>query len=197
MTFVFINFARRVMRKPSFHVSLCFALFLVVTFVFMDAGEGEETDAHNYIGVKKCGMCHRSEKKGNQLAMWEKSAHAKAFETLKSEKAIAYARERGIETPHQSDACLKCHVTGHGEPAERFETGFVKEQGVQCESCHGAGSDYKGMGVMKDREAAVAAGLVIPTAETCVACHNEESPGFKGFDYEEYLAKIAHPNPSK
>ena len=185
------------MRRPTLSVSYCFGTFLFATFAFLGFGQAEEKTAHTYIGVKKCGMCHKSEKKGNQLAIWEKSAHANAFETLKSDKAIEYGRERGVETPHLDDACLKCHVTGHGEPAELFGDSFVKEQGVQCESCHGAGGDYKGLKVMKDREAAVAAGLVIPTAEMCVACHNEESPGFDGFDYEEYLAKIAHPNPMK
>ena len=51
------------------------------------------------------------------------------------------------------------------------------------------------MSVMKDREKSIAAGLVIPTAETCTACHNEESPTYKGFEFEEMLAKVAHPNP--
>jgi len=185
------------MRKATFNTPYRFGVLLIVTLAFLGVGWTEEETAHTYIGVKKCGMCHKSEKNGNQLAVWEESAHARAFETLKSEKAIEYGRERGVETPHEADACLKCHVTGHGEPAELFESGFVKEQGVQCESCHGAGGDYKSIKVMKDKDAAIAAGLVIPTAETCVACHNEESPGFTEFDYEEYLAKIAHPNPTK
>ena len=38
--------------------------------------------------------------------------------------------------------------------------------------CNGFGGDYKSMKIMKDREAAVAAGLVIPTEETCTGCHN-------------------------
>ena len=33
--------------------------------------------------------------------------------------------------------------------------------------------------------------------ETCLTCHNEKSPTFKGFNYEEYWAKIAHPTPEK
>ena len=41
----------------------------------------------------------------------------------------------------------------------------------------------------------VAAGLIIPNKATCVTCHNEKSPTFKGFDYATYFAKIAHPNP--
>ena len=42
-----------------------------------------------------------------------------------------------------------------------------------------------------------AVGLVKPTAEVCQRCHNEESPTFKEFKFEEMVAKIAHPNPMR
>jgi hypothetical protein len=159
-------------------------------------GAWAEDVEHMYIGVKKCGMCHKSEAKGNQLGQWEASQHAKAFATLASEKALQIAKEKGLEAPPQeSAACLKCHVTGHGEKAELFEAAFKPEQGVQCESCHGPGSGYKAMKVMKDREASVAAGLVIPNEETCTGCHNDGSPTFKEFDFEKAWALISHPNP--
>jgi hypothetical protein len=35
----------------------------------------------------------------------------------------------------------------------------------------------------------------MPTAETCHGCHNEESPTFKDFNFEERVAQIAHPYP--
>ena len=53
------------------------------------------------------------------------------------------------------------------------------------------------MTVMQDRAKSIAAGLVIPNAATCTGCHNSDSPSFKGFDFAEYSAKIAHPNPKK
>ena len=46
--------------------------------------------------------------------------------------------------------------------------------GVQCEACHGAGADFKKMSIMKDRDAAVANGLVIPTQATCDGCHKDD-----------------------
>lgn len=186
-------------------VTLPVALLIVLAFaVASPAAEPPATSAkapaagavHKYIGVEKCGVCHKAEAKGNQLGQWQKSAHAHAFETLAGEKALAIAKEKGLTTPpQQNDACLKCHLTGHGLPADRFEASFVKTQGVQCESCHGPGSDYKSITVMKSRDAAVAAGLVIPTEAVCVACHNKESPTFKEFKFAEMVAKIAHPRP--
>ena len=71
------------------------------------------------------------------------------------------------------------------------------DEGVSCETCHGPGSMYKGASVMKNRELAMTKGMIIPDEALCKTCHNEESPTYKGFNYTEMLAKIAHPNPAK
>ena len=156
----------------------------------------EKKADYQYVGVKKCSMCHKSEAKGDQFGKWKASPHAKALETLASDEAVAIAKEKGLKTaPQESPECLSCHVTGHGKPEEAFAATFVKEDGVGCESCHGPGSAYMAMKVMKDPEAAKAAGLTTIDEKTCTACHNEESPTFKGFDFEKYVAKVAHPNP--
>mgnify|MGYP001819881094 FL=1 len=56
--------------------------------------------------------------------------------------------------------------------------------GVGCEACHGPGSDYKSMKTMKDREASIAAGLVVPNEETCNSCHAGAAPhDLPAFDY--------------
>ena len=69
---------------------------------------------------------------------------------------------------------------------------FKKEDGVQCESCHGAGGDYKSMSVMKDRQKSIDAGLIMPTEKVCRSCHNTKSPNFKGFNFKKYYEKIKH-----
>ena len=151
---------------------------------------------HKYVGVAKCSMCHKAEAKGNQFGVWTKSAHAKAFEVLAGEKALKIAKDKGLaKAPQESDECLKCHVTGWGKPAAAFEPTFKKEEGVSCEACHGPGSDYKAIPVMKDKKASLAAGLVIPDEKLCVGCHNKESPTFTAFVFKEAVAKIAHPVP--
>jgi hypothetical protein len=73
---------------------------------------------------------------------------------------------------------------------------------VGCESCHGPGSLYRKVTIMSkskyktdpegQRKLAIEAGLLIPDEATCTKCHNEKSPTFKGFNHEEYLAKIKH-----
>ena len=45
-----------------------------------------------YIGAEKCGMCHKSDKQGEQLKIWQGSKHANAFKTLQTPKAQEIAR---------------------------------------------------------------------------------------------------------
>ena len=144
---------------------------------------------HAYVGRKACKTCHMGEKNGKIWETWLETAHAKAFSKLDAAKG-----------EDKDPKCLKCHTVGYGT-----DTGFKADAAdnapellaaVGCESCHGAGADYKSMKVMKDKTAAVAAGLVIPTEATCKGCHNEESPTFKGFNFEEAYKKIEHHVPA-
>jgi hypothetical protein len=151
---------------------------------------------HAYVGVKACGMCHKSEAKGQQLAIWEKSKHASAFTTLTGPKAAEIAKAKGIAGPaSEAKECLACHtITGDVGAAD-------PKQGVQCESCHGAGADYKAMGVMKVRDNAVKGGMVAFADKAaieamCKKCHNEKSPTAKAFNFDEKWAAIAHKKPA-
>jgi len=141
-----------------------------------------------YVGVKMCAPCHRGAAKGSQADIWEKSAHAKAYKTLETPEADKIAKEKGITTAAKdSPACLKCHTVGGGK------------EGVTCEACHGPGSEYKSMPVMKDRAKAIAAGLILASNDpkVCETCHNAESPTYKKFTYAASWDKIKHPRPKK
>jgi RecJ-like exonuclease len=102
--------------------------------------------APTYIGADKCKMCHKL-----QYDSWAQTKHAKATESAKASKEWKFEA-----------ACLTCHATNKDEAMA----------GVQCEACHGPGSDYKTLSVMKDLAKAKAAGLVIPTQATCDGCHD-------------------------
>jgi hypothetical protein len=145
-----------------------------------------EAKKHAYVGSKACKFCHTGEKKGKMWEIWSESKHAQALAALDSAKG---------ET--KNPKCLKCHTTGYGAggyDAEGMAVLATPEGlgAVGCEACHGPGSDYKSLSVMRDRQAAIAAGLVIPNETTCTGCHNEESPTFKGFNFDSSWAKIAH-----
>ena len=156
-----------------------------------------EPSAHAFVGADKCKVCHNSPAKGAQYTKWSESKHAKAFATLATEEAKKFAAAKGIADPQKADECLRCHVTGHGQPADKLTDKYNAAQGVSCESCHGAGGDYWKMEVMKDQAKSVAAGMVLPKEENCKTCHNADSPSFKGFDFAAASKTIAHPNPQK
>jgi hypothetical protein len=176
--------------------------------LFLGAPPALAADPFEYVGVKKCRTCHKKELIGDQIAAWEKSGHAKAFETLATEEALQYAREAGIQgSPQEADECLECHVTAHGVDKTRIKFALDARDGVQCESCHGPGSAYRKKKVMSDHDLAVAKGLIEVSEEGCANCHNDKSPawdpkryaltggGHAGFDYEQAVEKIKHPIP--
>ena len=182
---------------------------LVLAFSVLQAGDPVE-----YVGGNSCKMCHKSVEKGNMHALWSETAHATALATLNSDNALKYAKERGLETaPSESGECLVCHTTGYGQGGyELLSAEFIADEAnkravkknknlenVTCEACHGAGKGYKSKktmtGIFDGTIEADSVGLITPTEETCRGCHNEKSPGFKEFNYEERLATIAHPYP--
>ncbi|RPJ48063.1 MAG: hypothetical protein EHM19_02385 [Candidatus Latescibacterota bacterium] len=114
-----------------------------------------------FLGGEKCALCH-----GEIHEHWTKTAHASAFKT------IAEGEER--ENPE----CWKCHVVGLGEKTGHPTTALEPNLwNVQCESCHGMGTDHVRGASRKKVDKSV-----------CLGCHTEEwSPDF---DYDKYLKEI-------
>jgi len=150
-------------------------LTVALALIFVGTGLAQEAAkaAHTYVGVKQCKMCH---KKDGIFDSWSASKHATAWDSLSAD--------------NQKNAAYKpFYTTGVADT--------VLLTGVQCEACHGAGSDYKKKTVMENKEAAIAAGLIIPDAKVCVRCHNDKAPGklgatAKDFDFAKMKAKGVH-----
>ena len=136
-------------------------VFGVACFLLVGVLVLGEDAAPTNIGADKCGkMCHKV-----QYNSWLETEHAKAMESLKPEE-------------QEKEDCLSCHRMAEGL------------DGVQCESCHGPGSEYKSMSVMKDPEKAKAAGLKAPDEALCKTCHNPKSPTYKEFDFAAKVKKV-------
>lgn len=152
---------------------------------------------HEFVGVKKCAMCHKKPDQGEQFAIWEQSKHARAYEVLGTPAAKETAAKLGIADPQTSGKCLKCHSTAYYFTEAKVTEAIPVEEAISCESCHAPGKDYMKKSVMEDKAQAISLGLIIPDEQTCRKCHNPESPSFKSFDYKESFEKIKHPVPKK
>lgn len=178
-----------------------FGWMLVAALIaWSGVAQAQTAAAPMYVGVKRCKTCHNLEKAGGQFAKWTESKHSKAFATLATPKALEIAKEKGIADPQKADECLSCHVTGHGEAAGKFKESFVAADGVGCESCHGAGSNYlkkKTMEGLRDKSMKYEDhGLLAVTKKTCDKCHNEKATGGKFVDWKADSTKISHAIPA-
>lgn len=156
-----------------------------------------QAPAHQFVGAKKCSLCHKKPEEGNQYGIWMDSKHAKAYEVLGTQAAKDAAAKLGIADPQTSGKCLKCHSTAYWFGETKVSEDIAVEEGVSCESCHGAGKDYMKKSIMQDQKSSIENGLLIPDEKTCLQCHNSESPTFKEFNYSEQQPKIKHPIPEK
>lgn len=156
-----------------------------------------------YVGAEVCASCHNGPGMGHQTCRWLTSKHAAAYAALAQPESKAIAQLSGIpQEPQEAAVCLGCHATAsEAEDWEKDDT-FHIEDGVQCEKCHGPGSEYSvSEQVMSERRLAVAAGLKIPTPQDCLGCHltkgsHEEVLRRPPLDMEEAWQRIAHPSPS-
>lgn len=154
-----------------------------------------------YVGVKACMPCHLAPKSGAAYKVWQGSKHAGAFATLATPAAQEIAKKKGIADAQKDQACLKCHDTAAGVAAAQLAPTFKPGEGVGCEACHGPGSEYKTMQVMKDVDTGKikgeSVGLMKGDEKLCLTCHNAESPTFKSFKYADAWKTIAHPTPKQ
>jgi len=188
-------------------------LALALTTAFVLAGAIAQ-DTAEYVSNKQCKLCHNKKAQGEVWNKWQAMKHAQAFKTLLGDEAKAIAKERGLEKPPSEEPeCLRCHVTAYNVKEKAFHEKLKKEDGVQCESCHGAASlhvaDGKKSKMGKDKSVDMSAHISQPDAKMCTGCHNEDSGKYDperytledgtktGFDFKQAWKKIAHGFPKE
>ncbi len=137
----------------------------------------------SFVGVNGCVECHK-----DATVFWKQTRHASAYQTL-----VKVNKQFSLD-------CIRCHVTGWQQPGgvcridlpDRGGAGFdghgLGRRDVQCEACHGAGSEH----VNDPPEHIV--GKV--TAATCMRCHEAaNSPRFDDAKYRPYVVGPGHGEP--
>lgn len=190
---------------------LIWAVAFAAAAVLGVASSAQEAE---YVGQKTCKICHNKESEGKQWTKWKAMNHAHALETLSNDKAKEFAAAEGLKTPpEESPECLRCHVTAYDVEKKVFNPKIAKEDGVQCESCHGPSSEHLAFGkkmlTAKEIPDDMPRHTVRPDKNVCLKCHNDESPAWNPdlytledgtktfFDFDQAFAKIEHYNPKK
>ncbi|MBN2563738.1 MAG: beta-propeller fold lactonase family protein [Phycisphaerae bacterium] len=184
---------------------VCFAAVAIVGAAGSTrADESGVPDRHPiYVGVKTCTKCHSGKAAGHPFSLWRASKHAEAYACLWNPASKKIAELSGIpEEPQKAAMCLGCHATAANAEAWEKEDAFLLEDGVQCEKCHGPGSEYMSREVMMDRQKAMAAGLMMPNEQMCMTCHNVKGSHVAiltspVFDVKAGMKAIAHPVPKR
>jgi len=181
----------------------------LTTAVTMSLAVDDSKDSASYVGSKTCKKCHHKVYKS-----WAKTKMGKALETLKPGNAKAQKEKFKLDPSKdysRDEKCIKCHVTGFGKPGgyvipdpsdKKAVRKAKKLAGVGCESCHGPGSEYVKlhkeimMSKRKYKESEMyAAGMHKIGKETCLVCHNAESPTVQpgdSFDYDKKKDEGTH-----
>ena len=124
-----------------------------------------------YVGTDKCLACHET-----AASIWTKSAHSRAFATLKNRNADADPK------------CIGCHTVGFGDPSGyRREFGADKLVEVGCESCHGPGSLH-----VREKEGDTSINFAFRSLDAgdCQRCHHGEFS--RPFDWNQFWPLIQH-----
>ena len=130
------------------------ALALLVLFLAaVPKADAAAPAVHGFVGVASCAgsTCHgRSEANGkivrqDELKLWQDpaslaGAHSRAYRVLAEPRARAIAARLGIGEATSAPMCLGCHATPTGGAA--VAPRFQRSDGVGCEACHGAASDW-------------------------------------------------------
>lgn len=152
---------------------------LVVWFAATPRAAAEGAEGPKFVGAPACRKCHLKEYRS-----WAATPMARTFDSLKPgerKEAKEKAKLDAAKDYTKEDRCLQCHVTGHGMPggypkaADADQALAADRQGIQCEMCHGPGSQY--VVYMREHEKdyrtdeAKKLGLVAPDAGMCAGCH--------------------------
>ena len=152
-----------------------------------DETTGDAKSGAAFMGAGSCSSsnCHGSTQPRtatnvlqNEFVTWQRhDQHAKAWTTLTSADSKIIGQHLGIAAPQKEPLCLRCHATFDAIDGRQGNT-FTIEDGVSCETCHGAAEKFLGPHAARDatHQSNLEYGmreLVAPQqrAQLCLSCH--------------------------
>ncbi|NIT36018.1 MAG: hypothetical protein GTN49_05875 [candidate division Zixibacteria bacterium] len=158
---------------PSFFLAALIALSLSCGETTTGPGEAEGY----YLGAEACKECHST--------AYHEASLTKHFNTFVDDPKNPYDFVSAWKKAGEPEYCLECHTTGwdenknnHGADEVEYRKGLL---GVQCEACHGPGSEHvKGGGDAARITLSYDAGV-------CGACHTgDHNPTYGEWKQSEH-----------
>ncbi len=145
------------------------------------------------IGCKSSSCHGGAGPKRSQYITWsQKDFHTKAYAVLLNARSTRIAEALGIAEAPTSSRCNVCHSPFQSVAPSRLTPTAHPDEGVSCESCHGAAGGWLRGHTRLDwtYKTRVAAGMhdlrnLYVRANACVACHQNLAPE---------LLKAGHPD---
>ena len=149
-----------------------------------------------FVGSLGCksSSCHGGAgPKRDQYFTWsQKDFHTKAYAVLLNSRSERIAESLGIAAAPTSARCTVCHSPFQAVPPSRLGPTARPDEGVSCETCHGAAGGWLRGHTRKDwsYNTRVGAGMrdlrsIYVRATACAACHQNLAPE---------LLKAGHPD---
>ena len=140
-----------------------------------------EADAR-FVGAIGCrsSSCHggAGEKRSQYITWSQKDFHTRAYAILLDARSARIGEAVGISQPQSSARCTVCHSPFQSVAQSRLASTARPDEGVSCESCHGAAEPWLRGHTRTDWTYAtrVSAGMhdlrnLYVRANSCVACH--------------------------
>lgn len=150
---------------------------------------------HTFVGAVGCrsSSCHggAGEKRSQYITWSQKDFHTRGFAILLDARSARIAEGVGIAEAQSSARCTVCHSPFQAVAQTRLAPGAHPDEGVSCETCHGAARPWLRGHTRPDWTYAmrVSAGMrdlrnLYNRANTCVACHQ---------NIDSDLLKAGHP----
>ena len=163
--------------------SLTFAPFISLAqeIVIQHREEGK------FLGASSCksSSCHggAGEKRSQYLTWSQKDFHTRGYAILTTARSARMAEALSLPPAQESNRCTVCHSPFQSVEPARLTPTAHSDEGVSCESCHGAAESWLRGHTRKDWTYAmrVTAGMrdlrnFYVRANTCVACHQNLDP---------------------
>jgi hypothetical protein len=163
---------------------LRFVAFFAIAIATASANELKQTRESDsqFVGSIGCksSSCHggAGEKRSQYITWLQRDFHTHAYAILLDARSARIAEALNIPEAQSSARCTVCHSPFQSVPQTRLATTAHPDEGVSCETCHGASEPWLRGHTRKDWTYAmrVSAGMrdlrnLYVRANTCVACH--------------------------